>query len=176
MDSGQTTGGENPVNSKIALNALLQNRIVLLLLRWTVAGIFIYSGFQKIGAPQNFADSIASFAILPDSLINPVALSLPLFEVLLALAVVTGIQRRPALLGIVVLMAVFMVALGSAIARGIVIDCGCFGSEEPSVGAAWRALLRDIPVLAMALWLYFSIFQTSANAFVGISMRNVSGT
>lgn len=69
-----------------------------------------------------------------------------------------------------------MVALGSAIARGIVIDCGCFGSEEPSVGAAWRALLRDIPVLAAALWLYFSIFHASANAFVGMSMRNASGT
>ncbi len=52
-----------------------------------------------------------------------------------------------------VLMTVFMGVLGSAIVRGIAIDCGCFGSEEPSVAAAWRALLRDIPVLATAFWL-----------------------
>lgn len=153
MDTGQITGGEKPVNSKNALGSFFQSRIVLLILRWVVAGVFICAGFQKIVAPQNFADSIASFAILPDRLINPVALSLPPFEILLALAVVTGIQRRPALLGLVVLLTVFMGALGSALVRGMAIDCGCFGSEEPSAAAAWRALLRDIPVLAAALWL-----------------------
>jgi len=47
-----------------------------------------------------------------------------------------------------------MVALGSAIVRGIAVDCGCFGAGEPSVAAAWWALLRDIPILAAAIWLY----------------------
>jgi hypothetical protein len=40
------------------------------------------------------------------------------------------------------LMIVFMIALGSAIVRDIPVDCGCFGSEEPSVAAAWKALAR----------------------------------
>jgi len=128
-------------------------KIVLLVLRWAIAGVFAYAGIRKVLAPQDFADSIASFAILPNGLINIVALSLPPFEILLALAVVTRVQRRPALLGLAVLTAVFMAALGSAIARGIAVDCGCFGSEEPSATAAWKALLRDIPLLAAALWL-----------------------
>lgn len=153
MDSSETAGGEKPVNSKNSFCAFFQNRIVLLILRWAVAGVFIYAGFMKIVAPQNFADSISSFVILPDRWISPVALFLPPFEILLALTIVTGIERRPALLGIVTLMAVFMGCLASACVRGIAIDCGCFGSEEPSVAAAWLALLRDIPVLAAALWL-----------------------
>ena len=68
------------------------SRILLLILRWIIAGVFIYAGVQKIIAPLNFADSIASFLILPNGLINLVALSLPPFEILLALAVVFGIQ------------------------------------------------------------------------------------
>ncbi len=130
-----------------------QNRIVLLMLRWAVAGVFAYAGFQKSADPLAFSDSIASFAILPDRLINPVALFLPPFEILLALAVATGIRRRPALVGLIVLLAVFMGALGSALARGIAVDCGCFGSAEPSFSAAWRTLLRDLPLLGAALWL-----------------------
>jgi len=151
------------MNSKNALASFFQNRIVLLILRWAVAGVFIYAGFMKIVAPQNFADSIASFVILPDQWISPVALFLPPFEILLALTIVTGIQRRPALLGTVVLMAVFMGGLGSACVRGIAIDCGCFGSEEPSVGAAWLSLLRDIPVMAAALWLCWIEYLQHSN-------------
>jgi len=144
--------GVRSVNTLI--QTILGNRIVLLFMRWAVAGVFVYAGVQKIIAPLNFADSVASFLILPDSMINFVALSLPPFEILLALAVVFGVQRRPALLGLVVLTVIFMVALGSAIVRGIAVDCGCFGSGEPSVAAAWWALLRDIPILAAAVWLY----------------------
>lgn len=142
MDTRPTAGGK------------VVRRAVLPLLRWAVSGIFLYAGVQKLAAPQVFADSIATFAILPGGLINPVALALPPFELLLALALATGIRRRAALLGLAVLMGTFMVALGSAMARGLAVDCGCFGSGEPSVSATWRAFLRDIPILAATLWLW----------------------
>lgn len=114
---------------------------------------FAYAGFQKLADPQAFADSIASFAILPDRLVNLTALFLPPFEVVLALAVISGYQRRPALFGLVGLLVVFMGALVSAQVRGLAIDCGCFGAEVPSSAAAWHALLRDFPLLGAVLWL-----------------------
>ena len=138
-----------------SLKSFFQNRCVLLILRWAVAGIFIYAGFQKIIAPQNFADSIASFQLLPKEIISLTALGLPPLEILLGLAVLTGLHRRPALLGLSALTVVFIMALASSIVRGIPVDCGCFGSKEPSVAQAWYALLRDIPLLAAALWLYW---------------------
>lgn len=157
------------MNSTKALSSFFQHRRFHQISRWAVAGVFAYAGFQKSADPLAFADSIASFAILPDRLINLVALFLPPFEILLALAVATGIRRRPALVGLIVLLAVFMGALGSALARGIAIDCGCFGSAEPSFSAAWRTLLRDLPLLGPfsgSLWLNTgeardAIFQTS---------------
>lgn len=153
MDTDRPAGGEGPVKVKNALDPFLHGKQSLLVSRWAVAGVFAYAGFQKSVDPLAFADSIASFAILPARLVNPVALFLPPFEILLALAVATGIRRRPAIVGLIVLLAVFMGALGSALARGIAIDCGCFGSAEPSFSAAWRTLLRDLPLLGAALWL-----------------------
>ena len=136
------------------MTAFLQNRFVLLILRWAVAGVFIYAGVQKIITPLAFADSIATFQLLPKEMINLVALGLPPVELTLGLAVLTRIQRRPALLGIVILNVIFILALASAIVRGIPVDCGCFGSSEPSVIGAWMALGRDLPILAAAIWLY----------------------
>ena len=136
------------------LATFFKHPIVLVVLRWAVAGIFIYAGVEKILSPQNFADSIASFQLVPKALIHLVALGLPPFEVIMGVAVVVGIYRRPALLGINALTVVFIVALASAIVRGIPVDCGCFGSKEPSTAQAWVALLRDIPILAAAAWLY----------------------
>jgi len=132
----------------------LRNRFVLIALRWALAAVFIIAGCKKMGSPQAFADSIASFAILPNGLIALLALGLPPFEILAGLAIITGVQRRPALLGLALLTAVFMVVLGSAIARGLSIDCGCFGSGSPSPHEAWFALGRDVPILAVALFLY----------------------
>ena len=127
---------------------------VAVLLRWAVAGIFIYAAIEKIISPLAFADSIASFQLLPKEMINLVALGLPPLEIVLGLAVLTGFYRRPALLGVSVLMLIFILALVSAIVRGIPVDCGCFGSSEPSVAGAWIAIGRDLPILAAAIWLY----------------------
>ena len=134
-------------------------------LRWALAMIFIYAGATKLVAPQNFSDSIAMFSILPNSLINFVALALPPFEILAGFAIITGIHRRPAILGLVALTAVFIIAMGTAIARGIEVDCGCFGSGKPSAFSAWLAFGRDVPILAIALALYFQEVATKRSEY-----------
>jgi len=46
-----------------------------------LAAVFIYTGFQKLQDPLDFADSIAGFRILPGAFINQFALALPPFEI-----------------------------------------------------------------------------------------------
>lgn len=133
---------------------LLQNRWLMGALRWALAAVFIYAGSKKMVSPVDFSDSIASFALLPHGLIPWVALGLPPFEVLTGLCVGCGIQRRPALLGLTGLTAIFLLALGSAVVRGIPVDCGCFGSGAPSVFAAPIAFGRDLLIFVVALALY----------------------
>jgi putative oxidoreductase len=127
---------------------------LLLALRIALGGVFIYAGAIKLNDPLQFADNIALFSILPVSLINPLALSLPIFEILSGGLLVVGWLRRPAALAVVVISVVFLGAIASALARGLTIDCGCFGGGVPSRERMWLDLGRDLVLLAAALLTY----------------------
>ncbi len=57
---------------------------------WLLGGLFIYAGTIKVSDPQSFNDNIAAYQLLPAMLINPVALGLPIFEILTGVLLITG--------------------------------------------------------------------------------------
>jgi putative oxidoreductase len=134
---------------------------VLAGLRWLVGGVFLYAGALKMGNPQAFADSIATFRLLPPLLISSLALGLPVFEMTCGLLLILGWGRRPAALGILLLAGVFAVALGQALVRGLEVDCGCFGGGAPSAAKTWWALGRDFVLSGLAWILYCAEFRRS---------------
>ena len=158
MDTGKKTRGNR------RMRRFLENRWFMLLLRVVLGGIFLYAGIMKIGNSQAFADSIATFKILPDQIISIIALGLPPFEVLLGLMLLVGWKARTALLGITALAVVFGITLGQAIARGLSVDCGCFGSGEPSAVKTWLSLGRACLLFLAGAWLYFSIKLKSSES------------
>lgn len=153
-----------PFNPSSAVNffaamKFLSNRLLLLALRLVIGGIFIYAGTLKIADPVAFADSIATFQILPSQLINVVALALPLFEILAGGALIFGLFWKQAAFALLNLTLAFAFFLIQAIVRGLQIDCGCFGSGEPSEWSAWFSLGRDILLMAGVAVLYFLGFK-----------------
>lgn len=128
--------------------------ILIVVLRIILGAIFLYAGAVKIQNPQAFADSIATFQILPPSLITLVALSLPPFEILAGLLLITGYQKRVAIVAILTISTVFLLAIGQALLRGITVDCGCFGSSMPSSFETWLTFTRDILLVVIAAVLY----------------------
>lgn len=128
--------------------------LILFLLRLVVGGLFVYAGLAKIREHQVFADSIASFQMLPKEMINLLAIGLPPFEIIVGLLLVVGWQRRAAAFSILVLTTVFALALCQALVRGLEVDCGCFGSGKPSTWKTWASLGRDILLLAGTWWIY----------------------
>lgn len=125
-----------------------------LAVRLAVGGTFIYAGALKITDALQFADNIASFRLLPNELINPFALSLPMFEIIAGALLVVGFLQRPASLGIAILSVILVGAVGSALARGLTIDCGCFGTSTPSRAMMWLDLWRDVALAVGALAIY----------------------
>jgi uncharacterized membrane protein YphA (DoxX/SURF4 family) len=119
-----------------------------------LAGVFIYAGVDKIRDPAQFADSVAAFAILPNALVTPMALGLPMFEVLCGLMVLAPPSRRVGALALTLVTAMFIVALVSALARGLTLDCGCFGAGAPSRPRMWVESVLDVALFASAMWLY----------------------
>jgi uncharacterized membrane protein YphA (DoxX/SURF4 family) len=83
-----------------------------------------------------------------------VAFGLPVVEIAVGLALMLGVFVRTAALVAAVLLAVFLVGVGSAWARGLQIDCGCFGNGG-QVAAGETAypleVLRDAALLVVAL-------------------------
>jgi len=138
------------------MKRILFNKWFLLALRIIVGAIFMYAGASKLIKPEQFADSIASFQVLPDTLINILALGLPPVEILAGLMMIIGWHWRAANLAILGLTLVFAVALAQGLARGLQIDCGCFGSGKPSVLKTWASLGRDVLLFAASLLTYLS--------------------
>jgi putative oxidoreductase len=135
-------------------DSILQPRWIRLVLALIVGGAFIYAGWVGISDPLELADNVASFRILPNFAVLPFALSMPIFEITAGLLMIIGLFRRPAALGLTIMTAIFCVAIASALARGLVIDCGCFGSSSPSRWRMWFDLGRDILILAGTIIVY----------------------
>lgn len=124
--------------------------------RIVLAVTFVWAGVLKFMDPAGFAGSIATFELLPEAWINVVALGLPLFEILAGLLLLTRRGLAVGSFSLAALSVVFLVALLSGLARGLPVDCGCFGGTGPSTPAKlWWAVARDVALVGIAGWLYW---------------------
>jgi uncharacterized membrane protein YphA (DoxX/SURF4 family) len=125
--------------------------VILLLLRLGLAAVFIVFAIPKIAAPDLFAGNIFNYQMLPAWAVNWMAMVLPWLELFAGICLALGIWSRATAILMAGLMVVFMVAYGSARARGLDIACGCFevGSEAKPSSAAW-IFLRDTSFLVAA--------------------------
>lgn len=131
------------------------SRILLWLLCVIYGAVFVYAGVLKLSNPMTFLDDIRSFRILPDPFAAWLALGLPWLEILAGLAVITGVLRSGGLVCLNVLLVVFLLAILSAMGRGLELSCGCFGSSD-QVSDYTQLIVRDLVLLVMgfvAWWL-----------------------
>jgi uncharacterized membrane protein YphA (DoxX/SURF4 family) len=128
--------------------------LVELALRIGIGGAFVYAGWVKVADSVGFADSVASFAILPPTLIVPFALALPIFEIMAGAILIAGWPRRIGALALMMLTTVFCVALLLALARGLDVNCGCFGASASTTNP-WFDLVRDLAIMGGCIALYW---------------------
>jgi len=132
-----------------AVLALLRHPRVILVAQVWIGLVFLAAALGKISDPAAFAKQIHYFRLLPMGFENTVAIMLPWIELLAALALLLRYQPRSGGLVTAGLMVLFVVVVAAALARGLDIECGCFGTSDASrVGAA--KLLENIGLLALA--------------------------
>jgi putative oxidoreductase len=119
------------------------------LCRVTLGGVFFYAGFIKAMDVTAFAGEISNYEFLSYSWNFVAAATLPYVEMLAGGLLVANARVRPAALVLGGLTLVFMVALATAAARGLDIDCGCFGAGVATTPLA--ALGRDAVLLLLAV-------------------------
>ena len=124
--------------------------------RLALAGVLFWSGGAKVSEPQQAVMAVQAYQILPVSMGEFVGYALPLFELALAVALLLGVATRITAIVTAGLMLAFVIGVSSAWARGLSIDCGCFGGggAVPEGEANYLpVLLRDLGFTLMAGWL-----------------------
>lgn len=121
--------------------------------RLYLAAIFLWACVHKIADPRAFALDVATYQILPLWSVNAVALWLPWVELAAAVSLALGLRPRAGAWLVTLMMGVFLAAIGSALARGLDLSCGCFASQGAAEDPiSWRTVARDLAWLALALY------------------------
>ena len=132
---------------------------VSLVARLVLGGVMLVAGALKVTDPETAAQAVRAYDLLPPSLVSPVGWGLPFLEIAIGLLLIVGFGVRAAAVAAGVFMVVFIAAVASAWARGLAIDCGCFGGGgqvAPGQTKYLQEILRDVGLLVLAAWLWLN--------------------
>ncbi|BEP14596.1 hypothetical protein acdb102_29070 [Acidothermaceae bacterium B102] len=125
---------------------------ISLVCRLVLAGVLGYAAFTKIGDPAATVRAVRAYQVLPESFVGPFGHALPWVELAVAVLLLVGLAVRVAGAAAVVLMTMFVAGIASVWARGIQIDCGCFGGGGATANPHYASeLVRDGLLLLVAV-------------------------
>ena len=137
------------------MKEFISNKYVVITLRVLLGLIFIYSSVGKLFNPADFAKAILRYDFLPIYFINLLAIVLPWLEFVVGLLLIAGIYKKASSLLAGASLVMFLIALISAVARGLDISCGCFSLEESSSkGDIIYRIVQDFFMLAAVFIVY----------------------
>jgi putative oxidoreductase len=135
---------------------LLSNQYLVLLTRIFLGLMFVVVSLEKIVEPAAFAQSIANYKIFSFPISLVLATIVPWLELVCGLCILFGLFLRGGSLLLSGMVAVFTLAVLSALLRGLDIACGCF-TQDPTVGkVGWMKIIQNLTLLALSFFLYFS--------------------
>jgi uncharacterized membrane protein YphA (DoxX/SURF4 family) len=147
---------------------------VSLVARLVFAGVLAAAGGLKLAdSPAEQERAVRAYQLLPEGVDTMVGYTLPLLELILALLLLVGLGTRITAAVSGLLMVAFVVGVASAWARGLTIDCGCFGGGGEVAASETKypeEILRDIGLVLLGAWLV--LFGAGRFALDGRSRPN----
>jgi len=129
-----------------------------LLARLILGGVLIVAGALKVGNLQKSAMAVRAYELLPVQIANFLGYSLPWVEIGVGLLLITGAAVKVCGLIGAITMVAFIIAISQAWARGLSIDCGCFGGGgaiDPKDTKYLSEIIRDLGLFILGIYLYF---------------------
>ncbi|MEU3453015.1 MauE/DoxX family redox-associated membrane protein [Micromonospora sp. NPDC006766] len=122
--------------------------------RLGLAAVWLFAGATKVGDLPASGRAVNAYQVMPYDLATVIGAALPFVELALGVLLLAGLATRLVAGVSAALLVVFIAGIASAWARGLAIDCGCFGSGgQLAAGQAPTYLpeiLRDLGFLALA--------------------------
>jgi len=131
---------------------------ITLLARLILGGVLLVAGALKVGNLQKSAMAVRAYELLPTAIANFLGYVLPWLEIGLGLLLILGVAVSISGLFGAIIMFAFIIAIAQAWARGLSIDCGCFGGGgpiDPSQTKYLSEIIRDIGLFGVGIFLYY---------------------
>jgi uncharacterized membrane protein YphA (DoxX/SURF4 family) len=140
--------------------------------RLVLGVVWVVAGASKVTDLAASGRAVAAYRILPYHVATTVGAVLPFIEIALGILLIVGLATRLAAIISVVLLLVFIAGIASAWARGLRIECGCFGGGGDLSGNAspryLGEILRDVALVLVAGFLViFPSSRFSLDGFLG---------
>lgn len=124
--------------------------------RLILGGVLLAAGYLKIGALDKSQMAVRAYELLPIGIANLFGIVLPYAEIAMGLLLIIGAFTRYMAVGSAIIMLAFIIAISQAWARGLTIDCGCFGGGGQVAANETKYLqeiLRDAGLVLLSLFL-----------------------
>jgi uncharacterized membrane protein YphA (DoxX/SURF4 family) len=124
--------------------------------RLIVGGVLLVAGGLKVGNPYQAGAAVRAYRIFPNEIATVIGQALPWVEIGLGAVLVLGVMTRFAAIAAGALFLIFIAGIISAWARGLTIDCGCFGGGgdvAPGETRYLEEIIRDIGLVALSAFL-----------------------
>lgn len=156
---------------KEKIKTVLGSKILFVICKWVLGGIFIYAGMMKIMDREQFVTILNGYKLFPEFSIPIISIIIPWLEVIAGALLIAGIMEKFSAGVIFSLLIIFIIIILTNILRGNLTDCGCFssGNKRESIWNAVGNILRDLLFLIpciIILFLYPRVQKEDLNAFV----------
>ena len=127
--------------------------------RLVIGGVWIVAGVLKLPDPAASVRAVRAYDLLSEAVVPMVGHLLPVVEVVVGTALVLGLLTRGGALVSALLFLVFVGGIASVWARGLSIECGCFGgggAQQDASSSYPLEIARDVGLLALSVFLVWS--------------------
>ena len=125
--------------------------------RLVLGVVMLWAGLTKVTDLRASNAAVAAYGLVSPESARIIGGALPFAEIALGILLLAGVATRLAAVVSAVAMGAYIAAIASAWARGLSIDCGCFGGGGPVTHGAQQAyavdIARDTALLAVAVFL-----------------------
>lgn len=138
-------------------------QVIIFLMRAALAAVLVAAGAAKLADIRSFTTTLTSLGVSArrEGFVSSIAFAIPLLEMLLGLAVVSGLWPIIVNGAVLILMSAFSLVVIFALRKAPQATCRCFGALSDSQFSG-RGLLRSVLLTAVAVVVFWWSKATSS--------------